>query len=112
MNMRKIFENAALILFVVFVAGGLIYSFIQSRETGATKRDLIEACNQAEQGAEVFESFALEAASARRRNADQLSARGQNIAAANEIATAKKYEGFARKWHQLTIHNCEEYYGN
>lgn len=109
--MRRIFENGALILFVVFVASGFIYSFVQSRGQGQTRADLIAACNQAENRATVFENFALEASAARRRNAETLSDQGKKVAAANEIATAKKYESFAKQWDELTVHNCEEFYG-
>lgn len=118
MNLKNIFSNLTLIFFVIVVGGGLLYSIYASVFSTSAKRaqqaieNNISACNKALARATVFENFALEAASARRRNADKLAEEGNNIAAQNEIATAKKYESFAKQWDALTVHNCRAEYGS
>lgn len=115
---RTMFEHSATILFVAFIAFGLGYSLYKSVWSTADDKaakaieNQIKACDKALARATVFENFALEAASARRRNADKLAEEDSNIAAQNEIATAKKYESYAKQWDALTVHNCRAEYGS
>ena len=116
--MRRIFENGAIIFLIVVVVGGFAYSLYSSvfsttaEQQDETRQDLISACQRNLSRSIIFQDFAREAAAARRRSAENYHKNGNTVAAANEIATAQKYEDFASHYDRLTIHNCEEYYGN
>jgi len=115
--MRRIFENAAVILFVIFVAIGLGYSLYTgflspaSEKTDKAIENQVRGCEKALARATVFENFAREAASARRAQAAADQKAGNTISAKNNLATAERYESFARQWDALTVHNCQAEYG-
>jgi hypothetical protein len=114
--MRKIFENSAIIFFVAFVAIGLGYSIYSSIFASATKKadiainNQIEGCQRALARSIIFEQFAREAASARRAQAVTDQKNGDTISAKNNIATAERYESFARRWNDLTVKDCNKEY--
>lgn len=115
--MRKVFENGAIIFFVAFVAIGLGYSIYTSVWASATQKaeaaieNQIEGCQRALARSIIFEQFVREAASARRAQAVTDQKNGDTISAKNNLATAERYESFAKRWDDLTIKNCAEEYG-
>lgn len=114
--MRKLFENGAVIFFVAFVAIGLGYSIYTSVWASASKKadaaieNQVEGCQRALARSVIFEQFAREAASARRAQAVADQKNGDTISAKNNIATAERYESFARRWDDLTVKDCDKEY--
>lgn len=116
--MNKIANSMATILMAIFFTLAVGYSiytvFWGTADDAATivNESNKKACEKAKARAVVFENFALEASAARRRSAETLSDLGRKVAAQNEIATAKKYEGFAKAWDELTTKDCDVAYPN
>lgn len=114
--MRKIFENGAMIFFVAFVAIGLGYSIYTSVWASASKKadaaieNQVEGCQRALGRAIIFEEFAREAASARRSQAIIDQKNGDTVSAKNNLATAERYESFAKRWNDLTVKDCTKEY--
>lgn len=103
------FATIAFVLFLIIGAGYSLYTVIwqgPSQSAREVNKNLILACEKNKARSQVFQDFALEAAAARRRSSETLYDAGKKIAAENEVATAKKYEGFASRWDRLTVHNC------
>jgi len=113
---QKIINNPAAFIFTIFILIGAaygVYSLVWGGPTQAAKdvnNNLILACEKNKARSQIFQDFAYEAAAARRRNAEKDASLGDKVGAANEIATAKKYEGFAIRWDKLTVHDCQAEY--
>lgn len=109
--MRKIVENIGVIFLVVAVTLGLGYSVwetvIRDEPVNIVHNSLIRLCEREQQKSLLDQQFALEAAKARRRNAETASTTGDKITADNEIATARNYERIAQGYKELTPVNCE-----
>ncbi len=100
-------------LFLFVGAGYSLYTVLWQGPSQAARdvnNNLILACEKNKARSQIFQDFALEASAARRRNAETLFDAGRKVAAQNEIATAKKYEGYANRWDKLTVHNCQAEY--
>ena len=91
---------------------GFGYSFYDSFIKKDVRDALIQRCQAGVARSELDQRFALEAAKARRRNAETLEEQGEKIKAANELATAKVYEDIADGYKRLTVKDCEDTYGN
>lgn len=106
------FSNApTMILFFVlgaFVVYGILYD--PSASSKALQGKLQVQCEKARARAQVFADFANEAAAARRRTAESDFADGKPVLAENELATARRYEGFAVRYLSLTTQDCADAY--
>lgn len=111
---RITFPNLAaviLIVFVVIAVTSTFYkSFIGPDATELLRQATIHDCHRAQARSIVDQEFALEAAKARRRNAETAAASGDKVMAENELATAKRYESIAHQYKELTAVNCEKAY--
>ncbi len=111
---NRLANNAATIAFVLFLilgAGYSLYTVIwkgPSQAARSVNHNVRVSCEKNKVRGVIFQQFALEAAAARRRNADHLSDQNDQIGALNEIATAKRYEGFAKDYAIATPQNCED----
>lgn len=106
--MRTIREWGALLALVFFLGAGLAYTHYHDPNSGAKKirASAIAACNRGKAKAVIFENFARTAAQARRYSAANENARGLNILAENDLASAKQYEAFANQYAALTPTDC------
>lgn len=114
--MRHLFENLAVIFFVTVITIGLGYSIYTSlfstsaQKAEQTEQNLVQGCQKALARSIIFQNFAKEAAAARRAQAAESSANGDNVAAQNNLATARKYETFAEQYDALTTKDCAQFY--
>lgn len=106
-------NNLATIIFVAFLflgAAYTVYSVVWNGPTHAAKmvnHNVRVSCEKNKVRAVIFQQFALEAANARRRNAEHLFDQGDKIGATNELATARRYESYANQYALATPQNCE-----
>lgn len=110
----KIRDNVA-ILALFLILGGFVAYGIYSPTNGSEKADAlrlatVQGCEQGKSQALIFAQFANEAAAARRRSAEKAQEGGDKILALNEIATAKRYEGYAKRYVDLAPQNCQRAY--
>jgi len=106
--------NVAAVILLVFIAlavGSAFYNdYVKPDETDQLRQSVIQSCHRAQTRSALDQRFALEAAKARRRNAETLFDAGEPVKAQNEIATAKVYEDIAEGYAKITPVNCEQAY--
>lgn len=74
------------------------------------RQDNIQNCIKGQARALLFKEFTDDAASARRRSAEMLQDEGETVAAANDLATARKYEELGERYVALTPKDCNNAY--
>jgi hypothetical protein len=103
--------DAARIALGVLLAFAVLYSLYSGTKAQVDKdlrRSSIAACERSKVRDILFSEFAREAAAARRANAAADSESGKVTEAANELATAQKYESFAKRADNLSPKDCTE----
>lgn len=97
-------------MLVIGVGWSLYDSLIKDEPTDTLHNSQLAACQRGVTRSELDQRFALEAAEARRRNAEKLAREGNSVGAQNEIATATEYENIAAGYARLTPKDCNVAY--
>jgi hypothetical protein len=101
------------IVFAIFVYSAYQALFSDTREIA--KRAIanqVHQCQRIQGRSAIVENFMLEAAAARRFSAQKSADSGDEITAQNELATAMKYETFARQHDALVVKDCQTEYAD